>query len=216
MRILFVCTGNMCRSPLAERLTSSWAEQRLGAGAAAIHIRSAGTDARDGQPMDGRSAKALEELGGSPDGFRSALLRRGVAEDSDLVLTMSRRHRHNLLKHDPLALRRTFTLPEAVDLAEMADLQDVPLMPLGERAREMAFRLNAARSHRRASPSDDVPDPIGRPLDEHRRVADQIAGCLEPLMDALLAPDVQHARSNPELGRPMPPLPPLPHGLRLR
>ena len=75
MRILFVCTGNMCRSPLAERLTTSRAERSLGAWAARVHVDSAGTDAVDGRGMDGRSAQVLAAEGA----------RRRVSQDDDVL-----------------------------------------------------------------------------------------------------------------------------------
>jgi protein-tyrosine phosphatase len=210
MRILFVCTGNMCRSPLAERLTSAWVHQRLGTAAGAVHVYSAGTDAQDGQRMESRSAQALGELGGDPTGFTSRLLLSGEAEHADLVLTMSRRHRHTLLKHAPRALRRTFTLPEAAALHELADTRGIKDLPLQDRAAELALRLNAARTRRRSAREDDVPDPIGRPLEEHRQVAAQIETCLTPLMEVLLAPAVAAPRTSMDRATFLPPVPPAP------
>jgi|1186.fasta_scaffold133675_1 protein-tyrosine phosphatase len=210
MRILFVCTGNMCRSPLAERLTSAWVDQRLGTSANAVRLDSAGTDAHEGRPMDGRSAQALAELGGDATGFTSRLLARGEAEHADLVLTMSRRHRHTLLKHAPRALRRTFTLPEAASLFEMVETRGIESLPLTDRAQELSLRLNEARARRRTSREDDIPDPVGRPLAEHRQVGAQIAACLEPLMDVLLAPVVAVPHSGVERGGFLPSLPPVP------
>ena len=69
LHVTFVCSGNICRSPLAERLTSAWAVRALGANAAGVLVASAGTDALDGKPMDKRSAAALAALGGEPAGF---------------------------------------------------------------------------------------------------------------------------------------------------
>jgi protein-tyrosine phosphatase len=59
LHILFVCTGNICRSPSAERLATA-------AGASAS---SAGTRAVIGHPMHPESARVLRDLGGDPDGF---------------------------------------------------------------------------------------------------------------------------------------------------
>lgn len=211
MRILFVCTGNMCRSPLAERLTSSWAEQRLGASAAMVRVHSAGTDAREGRAMDSRSAQVLEELGGTADAFASRLLVPADAQSADLVLTMSRRHRHLLLKTAPRALRRTFTLLEAVSLLEHTDVRGIEALPFDERAGELAARLNAGRSRRRADPQDDVPDPVGRPLSEHRAVGRQIADALDRLVEPLFAPLVPSRAPRPDWQSHPAPLPPLPH-----
>jgi len=55
MRLLFVSTGNVCRSPIAERLLRSWAERELGDEARSIQMESAGTEEASG-PMEDRSA----------------------------------------------------------------------------------------------------------------------------------------------------------------
>ncbi|MGY1624197.1 hypothetical protein ACI789_18520 [Geodermatophilus sp. SYSU D00965] len=202
MRLLFVCTGNICRSPLAERLAVSWAEQSMGAGAATVHIRSAGTDGLDGKPMDKRSAAALTELGGDPTGFTAQTVHPRMVDEADLVLTMTRRHRRVLLADAPRAMRRTFTLPEAADLLRTADLRGLVELPLHLRARELAARLNDGRARRRGHESDDVFDPIGESSAVHKQVADRIARKLRPLADVLFVED----RSS---GGPMP-LPPKP------
>jgi protein-tyrosine phosphatase len=190
MRLLFVCTGNICRSPLAERLASSWAEQSLGAGAARVHVRSAGTDGLEGKPMDKRSAAALTELGGDPSGFLARTLNPRMADDADLVLTMTRRHRRLVLAQAPRTLRRTFTLPEAADLLRTADLRGITDLPLTERARELAGRLNEGRAQRRGIEADDVVDPIGQSSAVHRKVADRISRKLRPLADILFADEI--------------------------
>jgi protein-tyrosine phosphatase len=188
MRLLFICTGNMCRSPLAERLTSSWAHDALGAQAAGISVRSAGTDAQPGRAMEARSARALVDLGGDPTGFVARELVRTEAEDADLVLTMTRRHRNKVIKGAPRAMRWTFTLAEAAALIPLADTEGITALPLPERAAALAERLNAARSRRVSDVQDDVQDPIGQPQSVHSDVARQIADCLEPLTELLFAP----------------------------
>jgi protein-tyrosine phosphatase len=198
VRILFICTGNMCRSPLAERLTSAWAEHMLGAEATAVHVRSVGTDAVEGREMDRRSARALAELGGSAAGFTSRTLGPGETEDADLVLTMTRRHRHNVLKEAPRALRRTFTLPEAAALLRLVDTTGLEGLPLDGRALGLASLLDGARRVRPASAQDDVSDPIGRPYRVHQDVAAHISESLVPLADVLFrlprtAPRQTHA-----------------------
>jgi protein-tyrosine phosphatase len=188
MRVLFVCTGNICRSPLAERLLRSWAGDALGAGAAELTVGSAGTAAIDGTPMDPHSAQALTELGGNPEGFRARRLAPGESLDADLVLTMTRAQRQLVLHADPRSLRRVFTLAEAAGLLPLADRDGLPPLPVPQRARELAVRLDAARAYRRGTDEDDVRDPIGRPLEVHRQVAARIAGALRPLADVLVSP----------------------------
>jgi len=187
MRLLFVCTGNLCRSPLAERLLRAWAERELGDAASSLRIESAGTAAARG-PMDEQSALALTELGGDPAGASARQLSTVGTADVDLVLTMTREQRWAVLQHDPRALRRVFTLAEATALLALIDRTGLTLLPADERARELALRLNMARARRAGGRDDDIPDPIGQSYEVHREVAARIAAELRPLADVLLAP----------------------------
>jgi protein-tyrosine phosphatase len=189
MRILFVCTGNLCRSPVAERLAMAWARDLLKQSPehAGIEIGSAGIDGVPGRQMDARSADALRALGGDPAGFRSRSLEARMADEADLVITMSRRQRREVLEKSPRGLRRTFTLLEAAELLQRADLTGLNLLPLALRARELGLRLDAARSYRPTRASDDVIDPIGRSASVHREMAASIAAALRPLAAVLFS-----------------------------
>ena len=115
MRIFFVCTGNVCRSPVAERLATAWAREKLAQSPEAdvVQIESAGLSAVANQPIDPHTATALVGLGGDPAGFRSREFTPELAADADLVLTMTRDQRRTVLEAAPRGLRRTFTLTEA-------------------------------------------------------------------------------------------------------
>ncbi|NDI48584.1 low molecular weight phosphatase family protein [Goekera deserti] len=189
MRILLVCTGNLCRSPVAERMLAHWARDALGDDAARVALDSAGTDAPHGRPMDDAAAHALLALGGDPVGFTSRRLVAGEAMEFDLVLTATREHRSRVLYPAPGALRRTFTFVEAAALLAVADCSGIGELPLEARARELSARLSAARAHRRSGDADDIADPIGRSLMVHRAVADRIAEALSPLATVLFQPE---------------------------
>ncbi|HEX9704974.1 MAG TPA: low molecular weight protein arginine phosphatase [Gemmatimonadales bacterium] len=89
-RMLFVCTGNICRSPLAEALMRRALEQRdLGR----IEVLSAGTGAWDGAPASEGAYLVGLERGLDLSSHRARLLTRELVEDADLVLTMARHHR---------------------------------------------------------------------------------------------------------------------------
>ena len=88
--ILLVCTGNICRSPLAEVLLKRELEQR---GADGISVSSAGTGAWEGAPTSEGAYLVALEHGLDLSEHRAQLLTREVVKDSDLILTMARHHR---------------------------------------------------------------------------------------------------------------------------
>ncbi|OZC62562.1 low molecular weight phosphatase family protein [Rhodococcus sp. 15-725-2-2b] len=113
MRVLFVCTGNICRSPTAERLAAAFARE----GGFELTASSAGTQGLTGHAMDPTAATVLTQLGGDPEGFVARRLTPAIAADADLVLTMTAAHRDAVLALAPRQMRRTFTLLEAAGLA---------------------------------------------------------------------------------------------------
>jgi protein-tyrosine phosphatase len=185
-RVLFVCTGNICRSALAERLGRAFLEETLGHEATLIHLESAGVRAVVGSEMDADSALVLEGLGGDPAAFEARLFEPEFAASADLVLTMTRDHRRLVLERAPKALSRTFTLREAADLADGLD-DDIPGRTFQERARHLVTRLAAFRNGRQGSRADDIPDPIGRALEGHQQVGESIAEALLPLLRRIAA-----------------------------
>ncbi|MGY1671009.1 arsenate reductase/protein-tyrosine-phosphatase family protein [Geodermatophilus sp. SYSU D00710] len=187
MHILFVCTGNVCRSPLAERLARARARELLAESpeVADVHISSAGLVASHHLTMDPHTVAALLERGGDPEDFRPRVLTRELAETSDLIITMTRRQRRSVLEMAPRGLRRTFTLSETTDLLGSADLGGLPFVAIAERPRELSFRLDTARAMRTSSDGDDIADPFGRRASVHREIADSIATALRPLTEVL-------------------------------
>ncbi|MGY1652041.1 arsenate reductase/protein-tyrosine-phosphatase family protein [Geodermatophilus sp. SYSU D01119] len=187
--VLVVCTGNICRSPLAERLGRAYLDERLAGRAGEVELGSAGTRAVVGAAMHPDTALVLRGLGGDPAGFRARQVVDGMVIDADLTLTMTRAHRREVLALAPRALARTYTLREAADLIRIAGTgTDVPDRTPADRARRLVSRLNAARSRRHSGPEDDVQDPVGLSLEVHLEVGESVAAALIPLLDFLTGP----------------------------
>lgn len=185
LRVLFVCTGNICRSAAAERLARSAFEALLGDSVSAIELSSAGTRAVVDADMHPSTAAVVRDLGADTGGFAARQLRRSMITDADLVLTMTRDHRAVVLGLEPTALSRTFTLPEASELARLLDGLDRAVAP-DAGPRDLVRRMAAARGRRRSSDADDVLDPIDHPAETHREVGQQIAQLLDPLLRGLV------------------------------
>ena len=87
--ILFVCTGNTCRSPMAAAIMKLLLEKD---GITEIKAESAGIAAFDGEPASQNAQKAAEELGASLADHRAKQVERGLLAESDLVFAMTAAH----------------------------------------------------------------------------------------------------------------------------
>jgi len=172
MHVLFVCTGNICRSPTAERLTRAFAETH---GLSELTASSAGTRAVVGYGMEPTAAEVLRAMGGDPKGFRARQLCPAIVDDADLILTMTTRHRDRVLSESPRAMRRTFTLLEAGRLLTVPAEADTLVQRLA------LSRGQQARGER----TDDIADPIGLDYGTFEAVGAQVAESLRPLVHAL-------------------------------
>ena len=177
--MLYLCTGNICRSPLAERYTASRLAQ---AGLAdSVLVSSAGVRALEGHPMDAWAEAELVRLGGRGDGFAGRRLVAAHVESADLVLTMTRAHKAAALGECPTALRRTFTLLEAADLAGQVAAGDAPIAGPAQLVAGMAARRSEVRLQ-----EYDVDDPIGCPPEVHAAVAGVIVTAVDEVLAALV------------------------------
>lgn len=167
LHLLFVCTGNICRSPIAERLTVEYCDRLQIANIAAS---SAGTRAVIAHPMHQEAARVLEALGGNPSDFAARQLTARVAAQADLILTMTRAHREAVLQIEPSKLRCTFALAEASALVSQFDPQSTA-------------DLASLRPALPASQWDDIQDPIAHGPDVFQAVGHQIAALLPSILD---------------------------------
>ncbi len=89
LRILFVCSGNTCRSPMAEVLAGRAAREL---GLASVEVRSAGTHATPGAPASGGARRTMQRHQGSLEGHIATDLSPDLLDWADLVLTMGPGH----------------------------------------------------------------------------------------------------------------------------
>ncbi|MEZ5669379.1 MAG: low molecular weight protein-tyrosine-phosphatase [Alphaproteobacteria bacterium] len=123
MRVLFVCTGNICRSPSAEGVLRS--RLRHAGLEAAVAVDSCGTHGyHTGDPPDPRAIQIGARRGHDIAGLRARAWRRGDADAFDLILAMEQHHARWLRDRMPAAARAT--VARLLDRAEGQPLRDVP------------------------------------------------------------------------------------------
>ena len=98
MKILFVCSGNTCRSPLAEAITRRLLDT---AGRSDVEVSSAGTSAWDGSPASDGALLVGMERGLDLSQHRSRLLTAEIVNEADLILVMSPSHLSRVKELDP-------------------------------------------------------------------------------------------------------------------
>ena len=108
--ILFVCTGNSCRSVMAEGLFKKLVEDN--GVTSKFHVHSAGVAAMDGYPSSGETVKALKALGVDMSGHRSRGITGAMVRSADKIFVMENMHRQAILENWPEAAEKTHLLTE--------------------------------------------------------------------------------------------------------
>lgn len=173
MNVLFVCTGNVCRSPMAEGFLRDQAARR----SLDVDVRSTGTHAWNGRAatIDGR--KVMTSLGVPIDDHRTMELDERLMEWADLVLCLAREHTREVERAHPEAAARTFTLKGFLEL--------LPSLPTYEDTGSWLRAAAELRGVADALTDPDVDDPFGEREVAYRRVATEIRDLVEQLADGL-------------------------------
>ncbi|TDB73566.1 phosphotyrosine protein phosphatase [Micromonospora sp. KC723] len=197
--VLHVCMGNICRSPMAERLLALAVRERLGRldvdptrSDELLHSHSAGTGGwHAGEEMNPPAARQVLARGGDVEGFAARKLRSDLIDAADLVLTATADQQEYVVALRPDAASRTFVLGEFGRLLALVDTAALPAArptPEAVYARGVALVEAVGATRQGASPlrSDDLDDPWGRGDQCFSRVADEIEETVHPLASTLL------------------------------
>ncbi|MEM9109808.1 MAG: low molecular weight protein arginine phosphatase [Planctomycetota bacterium] len=121
--VLFVCTGNTCRSPMAEGLAKHALAEMKGVPIdqledAGIRVRSAGVSTGGGSPASAQAVEAMRRAGIDIGAHTSTALTADLIQDADAVFTMTDSHRKGVLVHSPGAAGKTQTLDPEGDIVD--------------------------------------------------------------------------------------------------
>jgi protein-tyrosine phosphatase len=189
--VLYVCTGNICRSAFAEVLSRQLLADRLGSGAPApIVFSSAGLRAVTGSGMHPYTRDALALWGpavyDAAEHFVARPLRPHMVRWADLVLTAEDEQRPQIAWSAPDVVPRLFTMRRFGRIAAALDPLELPCCPI-ERARALVVAADGS-AEATSSTLDSVPDPIGRSPRRHLEAADLIVEAVGALVDAVAPP----------------------------
>ena len=147
--ILIVCTGNICRSPMAEGLLRHMLALRRLEG---FEVRSAGTHAMDGRPAEPHAVAAVREMGVDISAHTARSLDRDMVVRAGLILVMEQGHADLIARVLPperqgQALRRLAAFGPRADIQEIEDPYGQPLDAYRGCARLMQTCLDGVLAH---------------------------------------------------------------------
>lgn len=198
MNILFVCTGNTCRSPMAEAIMKSkWPEES---------VKSAGVFAGKGEPMASNSEVVLREKNLTLD-HETAQITEEMLEWADLVLTMTDRHKQTLTLQYPNYESKYYTLKEyvLVDDLKWQELKESYSAFEEKRSHILREGMDKLNNHQmeeklnreleedmrkieqmeRGFPDINISDPFGGNVNIYRETRDELEKHIELLVEKL-------------------------------
>lgn len=165
MRILFVCTGNTCRSPMAEVMLRHMAAQQ----GLELQVQSAGVATGDGLPMSMHAFTVLVEQQMQPANcFCSMALKEQQVQWADVILTLTIAHKQQVIQQFPYVSHKTFSLKEYVSIIEQDYMTDKQLPVISWEQQEKKL---------------DIVDPYGGTVEQYRLTAMEIKTLLVRLLE---------------------------------
>lgn len=176
MQILTVCTGNICRSPLAEHKLRSDLEPSI------FTIESGGVRAVAGGRVPGPQLRIGVQAGLKDlPGHRGRQLTEQMLADADLVLVGTRTHRADVVRMVPSAVSKTFTFREFAHLARTVTGEDIETLVHGGKSL-LTAAVVAVAQQRGLAPTlkeYDVVDPYGQDESTYQLAAEQLLPAVE-------------------------------------
>ena len=158
--ILFVCTGNTCRSAMAEGIFKKMLKERA-ENNTRLNIISAGISALPGMSPTSEAILAMFEQGIDISQHHTQALQEELIKKADLILVMTNQHKEYIHKEFPFAQNKTFLLKK--------------------------FTLNnKSESNQNNEKNYEIIDPIGRKIEFYRITARELKKNLEKILDKIL------------------------------
>jgi protein arginine phosphatase len=194
--VLLVCTGNTCRSPMAEAILTRLA----GKEGLKVSVRSAGLFAMDGAEVSENTRKVLGERG-IRHSHRARSVNPELIEWADLILTMTLDHKRRLISMNPDSVGKVYTLKEYAltdgetrerirRLEQMTAELEARRALGGGKEEDVRSLEESIRRERKALEQDgvpledlDIPDPFGGDVDTYRRCADRLEELLRRIVE---------------------------------
>ncbi|HHU62010.1 MAG TPA: low molecular weight protein arginine phosphatase [Natronincola sp.] len=157
--VLFVCTGNTCRSVMAEYLLKHHAEKK----GISLRVSSAGVGAFSGDSANKHAVDVLAELGIDAGEHRSSLVNPYLLEEFDLVLAMTESHKYQLLQAAPHLKERVHLLKAMAKTIE-----------------------NVQELDEEIEKSYNVSDPFGQSIEIYRQSRDEINSAVKKVLQNII------------------------------
>lgn len=144
MNILLLCSGNTCRSPMAQALLLQAIAEQPGMNKDDFNVVSAGLWAQDGFPASPQAVKVMSEYGLDIFAHRSRAMSRDLARQADLILTMTRSGLEEVQQRYPFARDKSFTLADYAGFTqqEIIDPFGLDLLTYRQTAQQLKKMIN--------------------------------------------------------------------------